>query len=536
MRQARIASYLSPLLATALATAQKPPSPGLRLFGSMMGTDVFLIDDGGHLPHTWSSNYLPGHGIYLLPDGSLLRSINTSNKGNGSGGAVQRIGWDSTVLWEFHYDGPGVLSHHDIAPLPNGNVVLIAWEDLDTAHAVAVGRDPALITAGLFQPDHLVEVQPTGPTTGAIVWEWHITDHTIQDRNPAQPRFGVVQDHPELIDVNFPADPSSVDWTHMNGIDYDAAHDWLVVSVHNQSEVWIIDHGTTTGEARGHSGGRWGKGGDLLYRWGNPAAYRAGATADQQLFGQHDPRFVRDGRPGAGHLTVFNNNFAPGRSAVFELELPVDAAGRFQQRDDGSYGPGGPSWQYTAPGFFSPIISGAERLPNGNTLICSGYQSHLFEVTPAGRTVWQYQHTGWVFQAQYVESSLWAPDTTISASTGGQMTFEIAAGSQHAGELFMLLGSASGTSHGLSLQGVQMPLDFDLLTLLLLANSLSGTLGDTAGQLSALGTASASLQLVPAPWSPILLGQGLDFATAFADPATLNVLRSSNATHVPIVP
>ena len=32
----------------------------------------------------------------------------------------------------------------------------------------------------------------------------------------------------------------------------------------------------------------------------------------------------------------------------------------------------------------------AQRLPNGNTLVCAGVIGNLFEVTPAGETVWQY--------------------------------------------------------------------------------------------------------------------------------------------------
>ena len=97
--------------------------------------------------------------------------------------------------------------------------------------------------------------------------------------------------HPELIDLNFRLsqvsgsayEPSS-DWMHSNGIDYNPELDQIVLSARNFSEVWIIDHSTTTAEAAGHGGGKSGKGGDLLYRWGNPRAWRTGTRDDQQLF------------------------------------------------------------------------------------------------------------------------------------------------------------------------------------------------------------------------------------------------------------
>src|SRR5262249_3692287 len=123
------------------------------------------------------------------------------------------------------------------------------------------------------------------------------------------------------------------DWTHVNAVSYNAKYDQVMISVREFNEIWILDHSTTTEQAASHTGGRSGKGGDLLYRWGNPRAYRAGSTGDQRLFAQHDAHWIPDGLPGAGHLLVFNNG--GGRpdgnySSVDEVELPTpDSQGHY---------------------------------------------------------------------------------------------------------------------------------------------------------------------------------------------------------------
>jgi hypothetical protein len=173
-----------------------------------------------------------------------------------------------------------------------------------------------------------------------------------------------------------------------------------MISVHSFSEFWIIDHSTMTAEAAAHKGGKQGKGGDLLYRWGNPRAFGAGNVGDQQLFFQHNAHWIPAGLPGAGHVLVFNNG--PNRpdgtySSVDEIVLPVDAKGTYVYQAGAAYGPAKATWSYTADNksdFFATNISGAQRLPNGNTLICSGPSGIIFEVTTAGEVVWKYANPG----------------------------------------------------------------------------------------------------------------------------------------------
>ncbi|CAK8718630.1 hypothetical protein KKHLCK_07795 [Candidatus Electrothrix laxa] len=150
--------------------------------------------------------------------------------------------------------------------------------------------------------------------------------------------------------------------------------DQILFSVRQQSEIWVIDHSTTTEEAAGHTGGNRGKGGDLLYRWGNPAVYRAGSSADQQLFVQHDAEWIESGYPGEGNILIFNNGDgrADGEySAIMEIEPPVDSSGNYALTLGEAYGPAAPVWSYTASpstDFYADHISGQQRQPNGNTL------------------------------------------------------------------------------------------------------------------------------------------------------------------------
>src|SRR5262249_4579003 len=102
-----------------------------------------------------------------------------------------------------------------------------------------------------------------------------------------------------------------------------------------------------------------------------------------------------EGLPGAGHLLLFSNGGRPdgAYSSVDEIELPVGTDGRYAHQPGTAYGPREPLWSYTAPqksDFFAPFMSGAQRLPNGNTLISTGFSGTIFEVTPAKEVVWKY--------------------------------------------------------------------------------------------------------------------------------------------------
>ena len=374
-------------------------SAGYTLFAPVRSTTTYLIDMHGLLVHSWPGPVTPGLSAYLLEDGHLFRAGNAGNTtftAGGAGGRVQEIDWDGTLLWNYTYSNALHLQHHDAMRLPNGHALLIAWELKTQSEATSAGRNPAYVNSAGLWPDHLIEVAPLGATGGIIVWEWHVWDHLIQNFDSVKPNFGVVADHPELIDLNFvKAGPNATatDWNHTNGIDYNAELDQIVLSIHGWNEVWIIDHATTAAEAAGHTGGRQGHGGDLLYRWGNPRAYQRGATVDQRLFGQHNVQWVRARLPGAGHLLVFNNGTTRNGSSVDEFVPPVDATGAYALVPGSAYGPPATIWTYAATpsaNFYAQNIGGAQRLVNGNTLVCDGPHGNFFEVAPDSAIVWNY--------------------------------------------------------------------------------------------------------------------------------------------------
>lgn len=362
------------------------------LFAPIASTTTYLIDRSGEVVHSWSATTRPGLSVHLLDNGDLLRTESipsTVFSVAGAAGRVTQYSWDGDIVWQFDYADATHHSHHDVAAMPNGHVLLLAWETIPDA--IEGGRDPATLPAeGELWADHVVEIEPA---TNEVVWEWHVWDHTIQDRVPSQANFGVIAEHPELIDVNAGARPQN-DWTHINAIAYNAALDQIALSVHGLNELWIIDHGTTTAEAAGHEGGQRGRGGDLLYRWGNPAMHDAGTAADQQLFGMHDVHWIPDGLPGAGNLLVFNNGNMMARpySSIDELATPLDESGSYGT-GLGGYGPDAPTWQYTADppeAMFAANISSAQRLPDGGTLVCVGPEGRFIEVTADGDEVWSY--------------------------------------------------------------------------------------------------------------------------------------------------
>lgn len=373
-------------------------APGYTLLAPKHYKRTYLIDNYGRVINTWDSKYEPGQSAHLLPNGNLLRAamvqVPGGGTGGGEGGRIEEYDWSGNLLWEFDYATASYSLHHDIKPLPNGNVIALMVERKSKDECIAAGIRSDLMQDAYLLPDAVVEIEPIRPKGGRIVWEWHVWDHLVQNADSSKSNYGTPSAHPELVDPNAGNRKIPAFWNHMNSIDYSPALDQIILSVRGNSEAWVIDHSTTKAEAASHSGGRYGKGGDLLYRWGNPKMY--GMNAAQMLFEQHDIQWIEEGRPGAGNLLGFNNGLSRpggGGSTADEWIPPVTSSGAYTRADNAPFGPQELSWTYVgdyAKKYFEEAISGAYRLLNGNTLICYGTHGVLVEVNPSKEIVWEF--------------------------------------------------------------------------------------------------------------------------------------------------
>lgn len=366
---------------------------GYTLLAPTGSTETYLIDNCGRVVQQWSSDYRPGLAAYLLPNGDLIRSVRLPSNvfnGGGIGGGFEQWDWEGNLVRSWNAATDSLHAHHDFTVLPNGNLLFIAWERHSGEEAIARGRNPELTS-----PEVWVTRVEERNAEDEVVWAWSVWDHLVQDFDAALPGFGDPAEHPGRLDINFNAtalaggagpgggELAAADWLHVNAIDYHPDLDQITLSSRNFDEIWVIDHSASTSAAAGPAG-------DLLYRWGNPQTYGRGTAADQRFFGQHDVHWEGD------HLLVFNNG--AGRpegafSTVEEWAPPLLADGTYALEDGAPFGPDAPSWIYPEVGtiaFYSGNVSGAQRLPNGNTLLCEGANGRLTEVTPAEEVVWEY--------------------------------------------------------------------------------------------------------------------------------------------------
>lgn len=413
--------------------------PGLAsdmiMFVKPNSGSVYLMNRNGEIVHEWKSRYRVMGAAYVQDDGSIFINTHDPDRpvfhGGGAAGRIQHLDWNNRLLWDFEYATREYLHHHDFAVMPDGNVLLIAWEAKTMEEALQAGRKPEFTSPAGIWPDKIVEIKPTGKYDGEVVWEWHMWDHLIQDFDPEKDNYGIVANHPELLDVNAMArevefiHPDSLeierdslearkargeananrelysnfcDVYHLNALNYNAELDQITFSSPALGEVYIIDHSTTSQEASGHSGGKSGRGGDFLYRWGNPANYQRGDSTMRRLFFQHDVRWIKKGQPGEGHLTIYNNNIPNGPdsahySAIYQLKTPILANGTYQIDDVQPFGPAEPAWVYVAPdtvSFWGSFISGAHRTKYGTTFINEGPRGRFIEVTEDHEIVWEF--------------------------------------------------------------------------------------------------------------------------------------------------
>ncbi|MFN8164682.1 MAG: aryl-sulfate sulfotransferase [Bacteroidia bacterium] len=398
--------------------------PGKILYSLKNSTTSQLIDTSGNTVHTWSHTGSPStcYSTYLMPGGELWRTVNhTGNSFTGGpiSGEVQKYDYNGNLLWDYVYSTTQYCTHHDICPMPNGNVLMIAYESKSSAEVSAAG---CTTFSGTMWPDKIVEVQPTGATTGTVVWEWHAWDHLVQNTSPTSANYQTsIVNHPELLNINYNA---KKDWMHVNGVNYNPMLDQIAISSHYLNEIYVIDHSTTTAEAAGHTGGNSGKGGDILYRWGNPAAY--GATGTQIFNVVHDAHWIKEGYglPNENDLAGYNNQGISMSASCADFFTPPVNGYNYTITLGSAYSPSTYNKRQASGGYNSNEGS-SQQLPNGDVLINMGISGYIKEYNSSGTLVWSKTLTGSTAKAYkyddcYINNP--APATPTISEANGVLT------------------------------------------------------------------------------------------------------------------
>lgn len=346
------------------------------------GTTSYLLNKEGFKVKEWNFQNNIGHDLEILSDGKILGMFKSENPAfsfGGYGGKLMRLNIDGSVDWEYELSTQDEITHHDFELLPNGNILFLVWERIPSSDLSNLGID--------FTNDVFTEtVKEVNPETNQIVWEWHSKDHLIQDQFPLSTNYGNVALNPQKININYNLQANG-DFMHANGLAYDSDKDVVYLSVNFFSEIWVIDHSTSTLEASSASGGNYNKGGDLLYRFGNPTAYN-NTEGERILYKNHFPNLLKGSLPGAGNLLIYNNGYNINQSSVYEIEIPQTFNVVANTDNEPNI-----VWSFTDETMFCERISGAVRLENGNTLITEG-DFGIWEVTSSGEVVWKYHEEG----------------------------------------------------------------------------------------------------------------------------------------------
>lgn len=306
---------------------------GYTMFAPRTSKDVWLIDMEGRVVHRWRMKHMPGGDGRLLPNGNLLRLNRTLDEPLHFFGSVAselvEVDWDGNVVWQ--YDDPYM--HHDFFRMENGNTVISRHVFLPEGIAAKIkGGIPGTELDGKIVGHAFHEITPEGK----VVWEWLGHEHL-------DPKVHII----------CPLCPRNI-WGYVNGVAVLPSGD-ILVSFRDFNTIEIIDKGD----------------GRIKWRWGAP----------YELGHQHNPTILEN-----GNILVFDNGFhrvTTHETAVENYSRVIEVNPKTNEIE----------WEYTAEtlsNFYSGVASGAERLANGNTLICESAKGRIFEVDTEGNIVWQF--------------------------------------------------------------------------------------------------------------------------------------------------
>ena len=368
---------------------------GLTYYGNNGSTSGYLIDTNSTVVKTFSFTGYGnnGYSTHMMPGGDIWRTVsNTGNilVGGGMTGRIQKWSYTNTLLWDYVYSSATYCLHHDHCPLPNGNVLVISYDVKTATDATNAGCTSAIT----IWSEKIMELKPVGTNSAIVVWQWNLWDHLCQTTNTLLPNYvSSIVNNPQLMNINY---NTAKDWFHMNGIDYNPILDQITFSSHFMNQWFVIDHSTTTAQAATHTGGNAGKGGDFLYRWGNPTSYQATGTTILNV--THDAHWIPEGSPNEGYLVGVNNSGASGPKTTIDQIMTPRVGLNYTVTIGNAYTPSSFTLRHTSTGYTSNMGS-SDQFPNGNQMVCLATAGTIYEINAAGTTLWSKSTAGTTPQA-----------------------------------------------------------------------------------------------------------------------------------------
>jgi len=362
---------------------------GYTLYAPVGFNDSYVINNCGEVVNRFTSSYIPGLAAYLDQDANLIRTARVGNailNGSGSGGGIERFNWNGDLEWSAVINTDSLGLHHDIHVMDNGNILAIAWDRLNREQAISLGYNAEQLGQELWV-DSVIEIEPVGSSDFEIVWRWSAKDHLVQDTEEEAATYGDIIANPGKFDFGAHANLAR-DWLHMNSIYYIEDRDQILLSSRNFSEVLIIDHSTTTEEAKGSFGGNSGRGGEILFRWGNENNYLRNGQV-QILDGQHNAEMNSE-----GIIQIYNNRPSNDEGAEIVRLHPDYDPDTFAYKFDQGYLLKGPQeylLRNVQKDIQSRFMSSAQSLENGNILVCKSDDADFLEYDIEGELVWHYR-------------------------------------------------------------------------------------------------------------------------------------------------
>jgi len=370
---------------------------GYTLFSPLNNNNVYLINNCGEEINEWTFSEQPGATCYLLENGNLLRAGKDS---------LEIRDWNNNLIWSYATTANGIKQHHDIEPLPNGNILCIVGDNYTLAEMALMGRDTSNIVEP-FRLDKVVELEPQGSNGANIVWEWSFVENLIQDFDITKENYGVVEEHPELLDINYD-NGQTADFTHVNAVDYNSELNQVLITSRHLSELYIVNHEYSNSNSQQSTDEKFSFGEGFLWRWGNPEVYRQGNSDTQLLNKPHDGKWVESGYLDEGKISVFNNNGDSTETFSSVCLIAPSIEEGIYLKDEGKYLPHEFDWiwngEIMGDTVYQKSRSGAQSLPNGNFLICETSEGRISEISKSGQLLWIYRNpSGQIIYNQYDE-------------------------------------------------------------------------------------------------------------------------------------